>query len=220
LVVLLVFGVVAAKNGGQPDKETADELEKKIQQLNDKIEELRKRQNELFREQKALLDKKNEAELRAAEEAARKEAERKANEEAQRKAKEAAEKKKHVAKVEIRGLLSKAPETFPFQANQFPQAIWTVTINDLKWGLKFGDKKDLVALATKLAGKPVTITGTVVNVRPQANPWLQQQLWPAQQPWPQPWPQPQPFPGQQQWQFFPVETPIFINVESIREAKD
>ncbi len=228
---LSALTVFAAQTAAQPGKDSDEELAKKIQRLRDQldplIQEQKNRNDKLLEQQRAEAERKarEEAERKAKEEAAKKKAE------AERQAKEATEKKKHVIKVEIRGQLGKGPETLAFGQNG--QA-WYVTINDLKWRLDFGAKKDLAAEALKLAGKPVVITGTVVNIQktPQLNPY---QLQPAPAPWmpfpggpqqpilPQPrLPQP---PAQYNPYLIPYQVlypppPITINVESLKAAPD
>ncbi len=225
LGLFVLLAALAARSGAQAGIESDDELAKKIQLLRDQIEELRKQQNPLLEEQQKRANEKAVEAQRKEQERVRKEAERVQKEVAERQAKELAEKKKHVAKVEIRGLLGKAPET------QTPA--WYVTINELKWTLDFGANKELAAQAVEFAGKPVVITGTVATVKLQLNPYMIPQA--PQQPWvPLPYPQPVPYglppqpaglpiPPQQPWvqpQFTPVEIPLTIKVESLKGATD
>jgi hypothetical protein len=210
LIVVFAVGVAAAQTGSQFGNE--GELEQKLKALRDEIDALRKKQDKLEAERKALIDEKEA---------------RQRKDEAERKAKAAAEKKKHYAKVEIRGTLSAKPEQGGFG---FPQqsAAWVVTINHARWRLDFTDKKDLADEAAKLAGKPVVITGAVVNVN---KPWTFNPYQYPVQPWPQPWPQqqqqqqqpwlqPQPQVVPPQVQYIQIEAPMVIHVESIKIAKD
>jgi hypothetical protein len=202
LVLLSLFGVVVAQTESQPGNEA--EFERKLKALRDEIDALRLKQDKLEAERKVLVDEREA---------------RQRKEEAERKAKADAEKKKHYAKVEIRGILSKKQEPGGFGFPQLPAA-WHVTMNDLRWRLNFGDKKDLAEQASKLAGQPVVITGAFVNagMPSNSNPYLI-----PMQPWPHPWQQQQ-FqmqPGsQQQIQFVQLETPVVINVETLKAAKD
>ncbi|HZZ77771.1 MAG TPA: hypothetical protein VFE62_04595, partial [Gemmataceae bacterium] len=153
LFVLLGAITCLAPSSAQPAKESVEELEKKLKALREQIEELRKKEQDLADQEKRLIEEKRRKEAQARIEAERKEAERRRKEEAQRKAKAAAELKKHYAKIEIRGLLSSGAES----VNAFthpPTMAWTVTINELKWQLNFGDNKNLETRAKALAGKP------------------------------------------------------------------
>jgi hypothetical protein len=222
--VVAAIGLLSAQapQAGNP----GEELDKKLKLLRDEINELQKKRVALQRELKELLDIKGEAERLLRQEAERKEAERKQKEEDERIAKEAAEKKKHIAKVEIRGkLLVKS------SANT-----WQMEINQLTWTLTFGDNKELLASAEKLAGKRVIIKGTVVNNTPPMrivpyglpqppfpNPYPQPFPYPYPDSLPHPKPQPETLPPVPPYPTHLLYTPVdrtTILVESVQEAKD
>src|SRR5262245_27303600 len=101
--LLTVVAVLGGQTTTPPQKgETDEELSKKIKMLQDQIQDLRNKQNDLIAEQKKRNSAKQEKERLEKIEAQRKEDERRKKEEAERIAKEAADKKKHVAKVEVR----------------------------------------------------------------------------------------------------------------------
>jgi hypothetical protein len=220
VAVLAVGGLLSAQQGGTPPPGDADSaLEKKIKDLRDQIEELRKKQDALEQVQKILLDKKSEKERQAQAEAQRKEQGRKAKEEADRQAKEAAEKKKHYAKVEIRGKLVTKLN------NHNSPITWHVVINEMTWNLDFGKNKELQGSAEKLVGEGVLITGVVVNKRVITSNTYPIYPNPIPNPgWPNPMPNgpsphaiwPNPYPG---WPNLPEAAPT-ITVESLVVAKD
>jgi hypothetical protein len=97
-----------------------------------------------------------------------------------------------------------------------------VAINELSWTLHF-DKKELQELAEKNVGKGIVVTGTVVNKRSQFQTWpgYPNPGWPG---WPNPgWPyQPEPWRWPQQIQpwSYSYESPVVINVETLKLAED
>ena len=139
--------------------------------------------------------RKQQAPLKQIEaENAKKQAETKKLEEVARLKLEVIEKKKQYAKVEIRGKLMKSNLILN----------WQVAINDLIWTLNFNNNKELLAFAEKNTGKAVVITGTIVNKKSA-----------AQGSNPGPYPQ---FP--QTYMTYPVETPVTVNVESLKLAEN
>jgi hypothetical protein len=203
--VAAVFAQTGTPQGGRSEEEIAKELKK----LREQIDELVRKEQTLKKEQQARK-------LEMDREKARLEQERRKKEEVERKAKDEAERKKHYAKVEVRGKLTK---TVPagYQAG-----VLQVAINELSWTLHF-DKKELQELAEKNVGKGIVVTGTVVNKRSQFQTWpgYPNPGWPG---WPNPgWPyQPEPWRWPQQIQpwSYSYESPVVINVETLKLAED
>lgn len=186
IAVLTVGGMLTAQPDDKaPPGDTDAALEKKLKELRDQIDELKRKHQSLESEKKTLLEKRNAKE-------------------------DAAEKKKHYAKMEIRGKLVRTS-----RGNNLP-GTWHVVINDLTWGLNFGDKKELQASAEKLLGKGVIITGVLVNKKAPVDPSFAQTN--PGNPFPVPLnpgrPHSMPIP------YYHVEGPPTINVESLTAAKD
>jgi hypothetical protein len=212
-VVLAFVAAIAAQTGSPQPGRTEEDVAKELKKLREQIDELVKKEQALKKELQARK-------LQKEREIARLESERRKKEEAERKVKEEAEKKKHVAKVEIRGKLTKTtPPTFQ------QGAAFQVMINELHWTLHFGGKKEMEAFAEKNVGKGVIVTGTVVNTRPPVQTWPGiNPGWPPNPGWPNPgWPNPdpwnrwpQPFP----YHVYSSESPVVIQVDSMKVAED
>jgi hypothetical protein len=232
---LLVLLMSAARLPACQLTDTNDaDLAAQVKALNDKIEELRARQNALAEELKR----------REAEKAAKQQ-----QEELARQQREEAEKKLHYAKVEIRGKLIKMPtvEAYTFGDAQSPlpspATNWYITINQLSWKLNLPADQELLNRAEKLNGKSVIVTGTVVNVQcqplPYAPPTLPIQpylpgeppsvtptlysppgLVPHQRPNQNPdWVDPSPYPMPQPTLSVPRAISITVNVDSLKAVE-
>ncbi len=76
---------------------------------------------------------------------------------------EPGERKDGYIKAEVKGVLKYEDVFFPSFTNSGWQAAkcWTITVEDTKWVLNFGDNKTLLELAKTNEGKTVVVTGTV-----------------------------------------------------------
>jgi len=78
-------------------------------------------------------------------------------------AEEAAKRNKGYIKAEVKGVLRYEGVYFPYAAGPDGHLIksWTITVEDTKWVLDFGDNKAFLDLAKANEGKTVVLTGTV-----------------------------------------------------------
>jgi hypothetical protein len=88
-------------------------------------------------------------------------------------AQEAAKRNKGYIKAEVKGVLRYEGVYFPYAGDPDGHLIksWTITVEDTKWVLHFGDNRAFLDLAKANEGKTVVLTGTVgtrVLFRPPA----------------------------------------------------
>jgi Skp family chaperone for outer membrane proteins len=134
--------------------QTDEELAKKIKELRDQIESLQKQQTPLIAEQKKRLSEKAEKERQEKLAWQRKEESPGKKEETERGAKVEGE-MKPFAKIEVRGTIHSVAK----------QGL-SVHVNNVQCVMLFGENKELLAQAEKLAGKQVVIKSLMSLANP------------------------------------------------------
>jgi hypothetical protein len=131
---IVCFSLFAGLQGAAAADEDVEQTKAKLQAVQKQFEELRQ-------QEQALLRRLEQAK------------------------KEAAKRNESYIKAEVKGILRQEGVYFPppfSTPNGQVVKSWTITVEDTKWLLHFGDK-ELLELAKANEGKTVVVTGTVVT---------------------------------------------------------
>jgi hypothetical protein len=158
--LLPLVALLCGQAGVTPAQDDPKEVEKKLQVVRKQIEKLELTFNGVIPDAgKIQVVRKQIDELRQQEQVLLKLQEEQRKD--QQKAEE--EKKTQYAKVEIRGQLRRSAVNDWQGHSRLPP--WQVSFGDLTWFIDFRQKKELLAAAKQLAGKPVALVGKVELLR-------------------------------------------------------
>jgi hypothetical protein len=131
----ILSGIVCLSLFGGSQRAAADE---NVEQTKAKLQAVQKRLEDLRHQEQALLK--------------------------QLATQEAAQRNKAYIKAEVKGVLRYEGVYFPRPfSTPYGQVVksWTITVEDTRWVLDFGDNKAFLGLAKANEGKTVVVTGTV-----------------------------------------------------------